>query len=45
MDFLFEVKFKNGKVQQIRIRASIEADAVRQLMSMYGDIANYKILN
>ena len=45
MDFLFEVKFKNGKVDRIRIRANIAAEAVKQLMSMYGDIASYKLLN
>ena len=44
MEFLFEVKFKDGKVKEIRIRANIASDAVKQLMSMYGDIANYKLL-
>jgi hypothetical protein len=45
MSFLFEVKFKNGKVQQIRIKADIAAEAIKMLKSSYGEISSYKFLN
>lgn len=45
MEFLFEVKYKNGQVDRIRIRANIASDAIKQLMSMYSGISSYKLLN
>lgn len=45
MDFLFEVKFKNGQVQEIRIHAKVAADAIKELKRMYDDIASYKLLS
>jgi hypothetical protein len=45
MSFLFEVKFKNGKIQQIRIKADIAAEAIKALKSGYSEISSYKLLS
>ncbi|WP_298609710.1 hypothetical protein [uncultured Thiothrix sp.] len=44
MSFLIEVKFKNGKVQKVTIRADVASDAIAQIYSLYNDVASYKFL-
>ena len=45
MQFVFDVKFKNGQIERITIQASMASDAVKQLMSMYNGISSYKLIS
>ncbi len=45
MDFLFEVKLKNGQVTQIRLRAKVASEAIKLLTSKFPDMVNYKLLS
>ncbi len=44
MSFLIEVKFKNGKVQKVTIRADLASEAIDKLYAMYSDVSSYKLL-
>lgn len=45
MEFLFEVKLKNGQVTQVRLRANIASEAVKLLTSKFPDMSGYKLLS
>jgi hypothetical protein len=47
MDFLFEVKYKNGKPDKITIsiKTSSVSDAIKELHRVYSDVASQKLLS
>ena len=47
MDFLFEVKYKNGQVDKvtIRIKTSSVSDAIKELRQIYSGVVSQTLLS